>query len=72
MTDNEKRAHDLAVASIPYAIEQSSKKLAEDWVAKNGIQKNITLESGIDLFECYINIYNSMLGKFKREFPDNQ
>lgn len=62
MTDNEKRAHDLAIAMLPSTIEYQSEKAVE----------NGTAENGVNLFECYMSTYKSALNEFNREFPDGK
>jgi hypothetical protein len=53
MSDNEQRAHDLALATFPFI-----KTIP-----------NITEATEIDLYASYLAIYNALLDLFNRDFP---
>lgn len=61
MTDNEKRAHDLAVASVNAMMVASC----------NGSHIEVTgMESNVfDVYGVYMKYYESMLKSFNRDFP---
>ena len=56
MTDNEKRAHDLAIASIPLLYTDAQNAKEED--------------NRFDLYNAYMSVYNEALKSFNRDFPD--
>lgn len=56
MTDNEKRAHDLAIASIPFLFSATKNTKHED--------------NPFDLYAAYLSTYNEVLKAFNRDFPD--
>lgn len=60
MTDNEKRAHDLAIAMIP----EIGKLKTESAIASG--EKSIH----IDYFEEYMSAYELSLAAFRKRFPD--
>jgi hypothetical protein len=60
MTDNEKRAHDLAAAMVLSMINLRMKEIAQSG------ETNII----IDIYHEYMKIYNSSLESFNRDFPD--
>lgn len=62
MTDNEKRAHDLAIATVPIVYE----------AAKSNTIANGAAESHIDLYGEYIRLYQKLLGLFNSEFPEGK
>lgn len=55
MTDNEKRAHDIAVASMIVASKFPNKD-----------------DNTVDLYQYYINSYESALIAINRDFPDGK
>lgn len=59
MTDNEKRAHDLAIS---YYKEVIHHKISTD------ISDNVH----IDIYEIYKKIYESSLKAFNRDYPDGK
>lgn len=62
MTDNEKRAHDLATTTLPILYKM---RIAE---AKNhGVE-----EIQVDLYTEYLSVYNKLLQGFNRDFPDGK
>lgn len=63
MTDNEKRAHDLAVAMVPVLYNQQ--------VSSVNIED---IESGItvDVYKDYMEVYELALKSFNRDFPDGK
>lgn len=62
MTDNEKRAHDLAIAMLPTTINYQSVKAVE----------NGTVDNGVDVIKCYMKTYKGALNSFNHEFPDEK
>ena len=59
MTDNEKRAHDLAIAiSVPKCIKK------EEYLQSN------KMNGDVDYFSEYINVYEIALRKFNEKFPN--
>ena len=61
MTDNEKRAHDLAVAiSVEVCHLEASSHIANMESTK------------INYFEHYMNAYNGLLEDFNKHFPDGK
>ncbi len=62
MTDNEKRAHDLAIA---VAVDVCH-------VKANSQINNGQDDVSIDYFSEYINAYESALEAFNRKFPDGK
>lgn len=61
MTDNEKRAHDLAIATLSYSIQpEMLRRLASATGAS---------ELNIDVFGVYISSYRAFLEAFQQEFP---
>ena len=61
MTDNEKRAHDLAVAMVPILFDLQKNKV--------DIQNN---EIRIDCYSDYKKLYETSLESFNRDFPDGK
>lgn len=62
MTDNEKRAHDFAIALLPIALPQVAKHLP---VGESG-------QVNVDAFRTYMATYTLVLDSFNREFPHGQ
>lgn len=62
MTDNEKRAHDIAVTTLPIAYKM---RIAE---AKN----RGDVEINVDLYTEYLSAYNKVLPGINRDFPDGR
>lgn len=62
MTDNEKRAHDLAIAMLPSTIKYHSEKAVE----------NETVSEGVNIFDCYMEVYKGALNSFNRELPNGK
>lgn len=62
MTDNEKRAHDLAVAVCINVFNMKR---------QNQINAGKT-EITVDYFSEYMNAYNLAINAFNREFPDGK
>lgn len=59
MTDNEKRAHDLAIAiSVPKCMEEEKESRMN--------KKDIT----VDYFSAYINTYESALEALNKKYPN--
>lgn len=65
MTDNEKRAHDLAVA---ICVDVCHLKL-NNQIAN---AENMEVNARIDYFTEYMNAYKISLESFNREFPDGK
>ena len=62
---NEKRAHDLAIASIPIIYDEFVNK-AKKQVAINGDAEKLYT---FDIYAEYLKAYNSLLKIFNRDFP---
>lgn len=63
MTDNEKRAHDIAVALLPEFLHvEMNKSLVEE--------SNST--HTFNIYEAYKTEYDSMLKAINRDFPDDR
>lgn len=62
MTDNEKRAHDFAVALVP---------LMTDFRVRGSAQKGES-DVYLDPYHEYRNVYDSVLESFNRDFPDGR
>ena len=63
MTDNEKRAHDIAIASIPILYGSH----------KNNVAANPSMEEearAFDVYKQYISSYNLALELVGRDFSD--
>lgn len=58
MTDNEKRAHDLAIAAIPYAMDAAKQMVKEGTI------------DGFPFYKVYLQIYEDLLKAFQRDFPE--
>lgn len=71
MTDNEKRAHDLAIAICVdvchLKINNQIAKIKPDVNAEN-----TEMAVKMDYFAEYMNVYNSTLESFNRHFPDGK
>jgi hypothetical protein len=65
VTDNEKRAHDLAVASMPILYDLHVKK-AENYVEDTG---DIKKEFNFNVFEEYLKVYETLLEEFSTQYP---
>ena len=61
MTDNEKRAHDLAIAYVPFAIEE---------IKKEAQSANIS-EVSFTFYEMYLQAYHSFLEDLNDDFPES-
>lgn len=59
MTDNEKRAHDIAVAALVIVTRPEALR-AE--AAGDGV-------ASIDIYQKYLDAYNSLLNAIQRDFP---
>lgn len=61
MTDNEKRAHDLAVSMVPvlYKIQ-----------LEDAIRNAETID--VDIYKDYIKLYNSALKAVNHDFPQDK
>lgn len=57
MTDNEKRAHDLAVALLPVELQIANRQYHEGKV------------ESIDLYAIYLQRYNQLLDNINADFP---
>ncbi|MCD8354186.1 MAG: hypothetical protein LUC47_07750 [Clostridiales bacterium] len=62
MTDNEKRAHDFATATLPILYTEKVKEVARN--ADTGSA------AGVDLFALYMNCYEAALEAFNQRFPE--
>lgn len=68
MTDNEKRAHDLAIASMPI-IYEGYKSQIKNYVPANG---ETSKDFIFDIYTEYLKAYNASLKSFNRDFPDDK
>ena len=62
MTNNEKRAHDLAIATIPIEHENFKTRI---------FNESISEDDRFDVFKEYLRYYNAALEAFNRQFPEN-
>ena len=62
MTNNEKRAHDLAIAMIPIEHEIFITRI---------FNESISEDDRFDVFKEYLRYYNAALEAFNRQFPEN-
>ena len=60
MTDNEKRAHDLAIAAIPVALDE----------IRNSNSESGPIEFHLD--ETYCRFYQIFLERMKKRFPESE
>lgn len=65
MTDNEKRAHDLAVASIRLMYDVFVKD-AENYVDETG---DVNKKFVFNVFEVYQKAYSQLLEEFNNHYP---
>ncbi|HJC91629.1 MAG TPA: hypothetical protein H9695_11780 [Candidatus Mediterraneibacter excrementigallinarum] len=63
MTDNEKRAHDLAIALIPLMQKSHNAQVLNGELAEDDV---------FDAYEYYMGCYKSALESFNRDFPDGK
>jgi len=63
MTDNEKRAHGLALIGVNVLIQS---KMQGEKMVVHGIDGN---SDEVNLYESYKSIYDNMLVDFNRDFP---
>lgn len=71
MTDNEKRAHDLAVAiCVDVCHVKANSQIANIKPDENAENMEITVK--MDYFAEYMNAYNIAIESFNREFPDGK
>lgn len=63
MTDNERRAHDLAIATLPFLRDNHYAMI------ENG---DIPEGTAFDVFEQYMACYETSLESFNHEFPDGK
>lgn len=61
MTDNEKRAHDLAISSLPHVMNEY------DWKYLVS-ETDDTFCVNPEVFETYLDLYKGFLEKIKMEF----
>lgn len=62
MTDNEKRAHDLAIVSLPILLEISNR---DAFINEESVVS-------FDAYSEYLKVYSKTLELFKRDFPDTK
>lgn len=71
MTDNEKRAHDLAVAiCVDVCHLKVNNQIANIKPGANAENMEMTVKT--DYFIEYMNAYNGALEAFNRHFPDGK
>lgn len=63
MTDNEKRAHDLAVALIPLMQKNHAAQVLNGELPEDDV---------FDAYHYYMECYVSALESFNRDFPDGK
>lgn len=63
MTDNEKRAHDLAIALIPLMKKSHTAQVLNGELPDDDV---------FDVYEYYMGCYESALESFNRDFPDGK
>lgn len=63
MTDNEKRAHDLAVALIPLMQKNHAAQVLNGELPEDDV---------FDAYHYYMGCYVSALESFNRDFPDGK
>lgn len=63
MTDNEKRAHDLAVALVPLMRDRHASQILNGELPEDDV---------FDAYEYYMGCYESALKSFNRDFPDGK
>lgn len=69
MNDNEKRAHDFAIAMLPIFYDDEIKKI----IATADPSKDAPIvERGIDIFKIYKDTYESALDAFNNNYPDSK
>jgi len=68
MTENEKRAHDLAVATTPYLLKQQE----ENYIASHSIDSDEPLQLKVDIFQTYMSLYESAVEAMNDHFPDGK
>lgn len=66
MTDNEKRAHDLALTFSPEYVEKD----IEELVASLSTGKDSRINAN-DYYNAYKVLYDAFLANFKRDFPSS-
>lgn len=57
MTDNEKRAHDLAIAVLPYGIQAVKRQCKDGKI------------DGVDVYALYLETYKHFLDLLNADFP---
>ncbi|MCD7887049.1 MAG: hypothetical protein LUG44_05455 [Clostridiales bacterium] len=67
MTDNEKRAHDLAIAYLPIAYDEQRKALIDQVVKAEDPPESVDVS--IDIFKLYCDLYGASLDAFNAHFP---
>lgn len=60
MTDNEKRAHDLAIAMVPVMYEINVQSALSTQIEK----------TEFDVYATYVDIYERSLKAINRDFPE--
>lgn len=61
MTDNEKRAHDLAIATLSFSLQPE--------MLKGMANASGTNKLNIDPYHAYIGLYHEFLRAFGKDFP---
>lgn len=63
MTDNEKRAHDLAIAYMPFLMQRDIRDISYAAAEENA-------EVGVGFYELYLYAYKEFLTDLQGDFPD--
>lgn len=63
MTDNEKRAHDLAIAYIPILMKTEMRDIACKASKENA-------EISVSFYDLYLEVYERFLENLQGDFPD--
>jgi len=74
MTDNQKRAHDIASSLLPCIITLRQNEIlhqARTEIDTYGEQRTITTKA-IDTYQEYLKLYNTHMELLNRDFPEGQ
>lgn len=76
MTDNEKRAHDLAIVMIPKIVEMREQEAVNetlDSLDSSQLNNGDKIAAPpVNVFEIYKELYEDSLNGFNRYFPDGE
>ncbi|MGN1193081.1 MAG: hypothetical protein ACI4S0_10460 [Dorea sp.] len=68
MTDNEKRAHDLALSYFKDVIQSKIDEAARETY----VDGEVTTGSSVDIYQAYKMIYDSALEALNRDYPNGR